>query len=321
MADASGWTDDRVELLKKLWNDGLSASQIAGELGGVTRNAVIGKVHRLGLSGRAKTPSSSSAARPRKPAPRAPSPFPRIRRRAAPTRSPRASGRSPRSGRSPAPSCSIRTWWCPSPSASPSWSCARTCAAGPWATRRMPISASAAEDRRGVPYCGYTIAASPTSRPATAAGSASSSSAPPRSGPDRSGVADGRLAREAVVQRVARPAHGADRLAAAGLAQGLAQPADMDIDRALVDLGVTAPDPVQAARGCRTGRASPSGTPAAGIRWPELHLRLAAPDPARGAVDAQIARAQLLGDAAGLALRKSALTRAISSGTEKGLTT
>ncbi len=60
-----GWTDERVELLKKLWADGLSASQIAGELGGITRNAVIGKVHRLGLSGRAKS-SSSAAARPRK---------------------------------------------------------------------------------------------------------------------------------------------------------------------------------------------------------------------------------------------------------------
>ena len=59
------WTDERVELLKKLWADGLSASQIAAELGGVTRNAVIGKVHRLGLSGRAKSPSSS-APRPRK---------------------------------------------------------------------------------------------------------------------------------------------------------------------------------------------------------------------------------------------------------------
>src|SRR5471032_2247062 len=54
------WTDERVELLKKLWADGLSASQIAGELGGITRNAVIGKVHRLGLSGRAKAPSSSA---------------------------------------------------------------------------------------------------------------------------------------------------------------------------------------------------------------------------------------------------------------------
>ena len=56
------WTDERVELLKKLWSDGLSASQIAAELGGITRNAVIGKVHRLGLSGRAK---SASAAAPR----------------------------------------------------------------------------------------------------------------------------------------------------------------------------------------------------------------------------------------------------------------
>lgn len=60
------WTDERVELLKKLWNDGLSASQIAGELGEVTRNAVIGKVHRLGLSGRAK--AAPTAPRARKPA-------------------------------------------------------------------------------------------------------------------------------------------------------------------------------------------------------------------------------------------------------------
>ncbi len=63
------WTDERVERLKKLWNDGLSASQIAAELGGITRNAVIGKVHRLGLSGRAKAPSSSV---PRQRKPRAP---------------------------------------------------------------------------------------------------------------------------------------------------------------------------------------------------------------------------------------------------------
>lgn len=59
------WSDDRVEQLKKLWEAGLSASQIAAELGNVTRNAVIGKVHRLGLSGRAKSPSSS-VPRPRK---------------------------------------------------------------------------------------------------------------------------------------------------------------------------------------------------------------------------------------------------------------
>ncbi len=47
------WTDERVEILKKLWAEGLSAAQIANKIGGVTRNAVIGKVHRLGLSGRA----------------------------------------------------------------------------------------------------------------------------------------------------------------------------------------------------------------------------------------------------------------------------
>lgn len=59
-----GWTDERVELLKKLWLEGLSASQIAGVLGdGVTRNAVIGKVHRLKLSGRAKPTSSAPRAR------------------------------------------------------------------------------------------------------------------------------------------------------------------------------------------------------------------------------------------------------------------
>jgi GcrA cell cycle regulator len=52
----NGWTDERVSLLKNLWTEGLSASQIAKQLGGVTRNAVIGKVHRLGLAGRA-TPS------------------------------------------------------------------------------------------------------------------------------------------------------------------------------------------------------------------------------------------------------------------------
>ncbi len=58
------WTDERVETLKKMWGEGQSASQIAKELGGVTRNAVIGKVHRLGLSNRA----GSGASAPAKPA-------------------------------------------------------------------------------------------------------------------------------------------------------------------------------------------------------------------------------------------------------------
>ncbi|APF36316.1 GcrA cell cycle regulator [Chelatococcus daeguensis] len=66
MSDQSNtWSDERVELLRKLWTEGLSASQIAAELGGVTRNAVIGKVHRLGLSGRAKS-AAPAASRPRK---------------------------------------------------------------------------------------------------------------------------------------------------------------------------------------------------------------------------------------------------------------
>jgi len=83
------WTDEIVEQLKQHWIDGKSASQIASLLGnGVTRNAVIGKVHRLGLAGRAKTPSTS-APRPRRLAPspvhrvagpRLSSPAPRIMR-------------------------------------------------------------------------------------------------------------------------------------------------------------------------------------------------------------------------------------------------
>ncbi|MBY0383366.1 MAG: GcrA family cell cycle regulator [Xanthobacteraceae bacterium] len=74
---AINWTDDRVEQLKKLWESGLSASQIAAELGNITRNAVIGKVHRLGLSGRAKTPSSAA---PRQRKVRAPQHMMRISR-------------------------------------------------------------------------------------------------------------------------------------------------------------------------------------------------------------------------------------------------
>ena len=59
------WTDERVELLKKMWGEGQSASQIAKELGGVTRNAVIGKVHRLGLSNRTGGGGSAPKAEPK----------------------------------------------------------------------------------------------------------------------------------------------------------------------------------------------------------------------------------------------------------------
>lgn len=46
------WTEERVALLRRLWKEDFSASRIAAELGGVSRSAVIGKIHRLGLSGR-----------------------------------------------------------------------------------------------------------------------------------------------------------------------------------------------------------------------------------------------------------------------------
>jgi GcrA cell cycle regulator len=75
------WNDDRVELLKKMWSEGQSASQIAKELGNVTRNAVIGKVHRLGLSNRAGAPPVKAEVKVEvKPAPKpAEAPPPRAR--------------------------------------------------------------------------------------------------------------------------------------------------------------------------------------------------------------------------------------------------
>ncbi len=84
------WTDERIEKLTKMWEGGSTASQIAEELGGVSRNAVIGKAHRLGLKARpspvkpndakpaekAETPRAEAAP---KPAPRAPAPVePRV---------------------------------------------------------------------------------------------------------------------------------------------------------------------------------------------------------------------------------------------------
>ncbi|ATF17659.1 MULTISPECIES: GcrA family cell cycle regulator [Phaeobacter] len=69
------WTDERVELLKKMWGEGQSASQIAKELGGVTRNAVIGKVHRLGLSNR-NSGTAKPAAEPKEKPAAAPKPAP-----------------------------------------------------------------------------------------------------------------------------------------------------------------------------------------------------------------------------------------------------
>lgn len=71
------WTDERIEQLRTMWEKGLTASQIADELGGVSRNAVIGKAHRLGLKSR---PSPVKATEKAKPAPKpvqaAPKPAP-----------------------------------------------------------------------------------------------------------------------------------------------------------------------------------------------------------------------------------------------------
>ena len=60
---SSSWSAERITVLRQLWLAGASASEIARSLGGVTRNAVIGKVHRLGLAGR-MTPSPPRRARP-----------------------------------------------------------------------------------------------------------------------------------------------------------------------------------------------------------------------------------------------------------------
>ena len=77
------WTEERIERLKKMWHDGATASQIADELGGVSRNAVIGKAHRLGLEQRpspvkpgeekeAKKAQKADGPAPAAPAPKAP---------------------------------------------------------------------------------------------------------------------------------------------------------------------------------------------------------------------------------------------------------
>jgi len=80
------WTEERIERLKKMWADGATASQIADELGGVSRNAVIGKAHRLGLEQRpspvkheekeAKKAAPAAASTPKAAAPKAEAPKP-----------------------------------------------------------------------------------------------------------------------------------------------------------------------------------------------------------------------------------------------------
>jgi GcrA cell cycle regulator len=100
------WTDERIDRLKKMWAQGATASQIADELGGVSRNAVIGKAHRLGLEqrpspvkpgeekeARKAAPASAAAAPAPKPAPKADAPT----RSAPPAAQPGAPVPNPRS--------------------------------------------------------------------------------------------------------------------------------------------------------------------------------------------------------------------------------
>ena len=112
------WTDERIEKLTKMWEGGATASQIAEELGGVSRNAVIGKAHRLGLKARPspvkanEKPARAAAPKKAKTAPAeppaakavevAPAPAPAPARPAAPAPAPapaRAAGAAYRFGR------------------------------------------------------------------------------------------------------------------------------------------------------------------------------------------------------------------------------
>lgn len=83
------WTDERIEQLRNMWEKGLTASQIADELGGVSRNAVIGKAHRLGLKSRpSPVKATEKVAKPAKapaaPKPASPAPAPRMAAPVAP---------------------------------------------------------------------------------------------------------------------------------------------------------------------------------------------------------------------------------------------
>ena len=92
------WTEERIERLKKMWHDGATASQIADELGGVSRNAVIGKAHRLGLEQRPSPvkPGEEKEAKKAAPAPAAPKAA--APKAEAPRAAPAAPAASPQAG-------------------------------------------------------------------------------------------------------------------------------------------------------------------------------------------------------------------------------
>jgi GcrA cell cycle regulator len=80
--DFMSWTDERIATLRKMWEGGATASEIATELGGVSRNAVIGKAHRLGLKARPSPVKANEKKKPapaKKPAAPAPKPAPEPR--------------------------------------------------------------------------------------------------------------------------------------------------------------------------------------------------------------------------------------------------
>ena len=110
------WTDERIERLKKMWHDGATASQIADELGGVSRNAVIGKAHRLGLEQRPspvkpgeekEAKKASPAAAAHKPAPKAEAP--KAAPAAPPAAAPAAAAPAPATQRSSAQEMQYRS--------------------------------------------------------------------------------------------------------------------------------------------------------------------------------------------------------------------
>ncbi|HNW19212.1 MAG TPA: GcrA family cell cycle regulator, partial [Sphingorhabdus lacus] len=100
------WTDQRIDQLKNLWEKGLTASQIADELGGVSRNAVIGKAHRLGLKSRPSPVKANEAEKkvaPKKAAPAKPVAAAVAKPRVAPSApAPRTAEAAPASGEAPA---------------------------------------------------------------------------------------------------------------------------------------------------------------------------------------------------------------------------
>lgn len=118
------WTDERIDTLKRMWDSGMTATQIAEELGGVSRNAVIGKAHRLGLQSRPSpvkaneakaAPAAPAEPRPAAPEPRAAAPAPAApapapERRAAPEPAPApaaATGAEPAADARPEPAAPV----------------------------------------------------------------------------------------------------------------------------------------------------------------------------------------------------------------------